>query len=342
MRAAVLHSFGAPLQVGEVPDPRPVGDEVLVRVRAAGICGTDLKIVSGMFSEITPPLIPGHEIAGVVVSAAGGLEAGQRVACYFYDPCGECRFCRAGDHSLCPSSRQLGFHRDGGLAEFVSVQRRNLVPFGHGLSFELAAVSMDAVVSPWHALHRRAGLQADEAVAVAGAGGLGLSGIAIARAAGARVAAIDPLPAHRDAALAMGAELAVASGEWALIREWAGGGTDVALEASGRRAGFDDAAASLRPGGRIVCCGYSPGVEYGLDSRRLAGEEITVLGSRAGTREDAHAALAAVERGEIRPLIAERLPLERVNDALDGLAAGGAVGRFVIDLSPSTSNEGEP
>lgn len=332
MRAAVLHGFGAPLVIGEADDPRPASDEALIRVRAAGICGTDLKIVSGAFSEITPPLIPGHEIAGEVLSGGGDLAAGQRVACYHYDPCGECRFCRAGDHSLCPNSRQLGFHRDGGFADLVCVPRRNLVPFGDGLPFELAAVSMDAVVAPWHALHRRARLQADETVVVAGAGGLGLNGIAIARAAGAKVAAVDPMPEHREAALAMGAELTVESGEWPVIREWSDGGTDVALETSGHRAGFDDAAASLRPGGRIVCCGYSPGVEYGLDSRRLAGDEITVLGSRAGTREDAHAALAAVECGDIRPLIASRLPLERVNDALAGLAAGGTVGRVVIEL----------
>lgn len=331
MRAAVLSAFGVPLAVEDVPDPQLANNEALVRVHAAGICGTDLKIVSGAFPEIKPPLIPGHEIAGEVVSRGGGLVAGQRVACYHYDPCGECRHCRAGDHSLCPRSRQLGFHRNGGLAELVSVRRSNLVPFGDSLPFDLAAISMDAVVSPWHALHRRARLQAGETIVVAGVGGLGLNGVAIARAAGARVAAIDPLSSHREAALAAGAVLAVEGGQSALVREWADGGTDAALEASGHRAGFDDAAASLRPGGRIVCCGYYPGVEYGLDSRRLAGEEITVLGSRAGTRDDAHAALAAVERGEIRPLVAAHLPLERVNEALDELAAGGTVGRFVID-----------
>ncbi len=327
MRAAVLRSFGVPLVVEEVSDPQPESDEVLVRVRAAGLCGTDVKIVSGVLSDVATPLIPGHEIAGEVVDGPGG-----RVACYHYDPCGECRFCKAGDHSLCPNSRQLGFHRDGGLAELVKVRRRNLVQFGDGLPFELAAVAMDSVVSPWHALHHRAQLREDETLVITGAGGLGLNGIAIARAAGARVAALDPSPAHREAALRAGAELAVASGESGAIREWADGGTDVALEASGQRAGFDDAVASLRPGGRIVCCGYSPGTEYGLDSRRLAGEEITVFGSRAGTRDDAVSALAAVERGDVSPQIAARFALEDVNEALDLLAAGDVIGRLVIEL----------
>jgi D-arabinose 1-dehydrogenase-like Zn-dependent alcohol dehydrogenase len=331
VRAAVLRSFGAPLVVEEVPDPQPDTDEVLVRVRAAGLCGTDLKVISGVLSDVTPPLIPGHEIAGEVVTGGNGLSAGQRVACYHYDPCGECRYCRAGDHSLCPTSRQLGFHRDGGLAEFVRVRRCNLVPFGDALPFERAAVSMDAVVTPWHALHRRARLKVGERVVISGAGGLGLNGIAIARCAGARVAAIDPSAAHREASLGMGAELAVTNGESEVIREWANGGVDLALEASGQRAGFDDAIFALRPGGRIICCGYSPGVEFGLDSRRLAGEEIAVLGSRAGTRDDAKEALAAVERGDVCPPVASRFSLEGVNEALASLAVGDVIGRIVIE-----------
>jgi len=332
MRAAVLHAFGAPLDIGEVRDPRPAGDAVLVRVRAVGVCGTDLKIINGVFPELGVPLIPGHEIAGEIAEGGGDLAKGQRVACYLYDPCGECRFCRAGDDSLCPNSRQLGFERDGGLAELVSVRRRNVLPFGDDLPFDLAAVAMDAVLTPWHALHRRAELRAGETVVVSGAGGLGLNGIAIAKSSGARVAAFDPLPEHREVALSLGAELAVDPGDVATVREWAGDGADLALETSGVRGGFEAALASLRRGGRVVCCGYRPGLDYVFDSARLVREEIAVLGSRAGTRDDARAALAAVERGEIRPLIAAHLPLEQVNEALDRLAAGGALGRLVIDL----------
>lgn len=258
MRAAVLQSFGAPLALVEPRDPAPDPDEALVRVRAAGLCGTDLKIASGVFPEIKLPLIPGHEIAGEIV-VGDGYAVGERVACYPYDSCGECWFCRAGDHMLCPDARQLGFHRDGGLAELVRVPTRNLVPFGDGLPFELAAVSMCAVISAWHALHRRGWLQEGEAVVVVGAGGLGLNGIAIARAAGARVAAIEPSRVRREAALTSGADIAVEAGGFSAVREWAGGGADVALEASGSRKGFDDAVAALRPGGRVVCCGYSPG-----------------------------------------------------------------------------------
>jgi propanol-preferring alcohol dehydrogenase len=94
VKAAVLSQFGRPLEFMDVPMPEPGADEALVRVVATGICGTDLKITSGDFARTTPlPIIPGHEVAGELVSGTDDLQAGQRVACYIYDPCGECRWC---------------------------------------------------------------------------------------------------------------------------------------------------------------------------------------------------------------------------------------------------------
>jgi propanol-preferring alcohol dehydrogenase len=316
--------------VVELPVPEPSEDEALVRVVATGICGTDLKITSGAFESTPLPIVPGHEVAGELAQDVDGLSKGQRVACYIYDPCGECRWCRGDQPTLCPTSRRIGFERDGGLAEYINVPRRNLLPFGDGLAFEQAAVCMDAVMSPWHALVSRAALRAGETVVVAGAGGLGVSGIQIARSLGGRVAAIDPVPAHRELALREGAELAVDPADVEHVRDWSGGGADLGLEASGARAGFDALAASLRAGARLVCCGYKPGVEYGLDSSRLVLDEITILGSRAGSREDARAALGALEAGDVRPHIMQRLRLEEANQALELLRAGQVLGRVVV------------
>lgn len=319
MKAAVLTRFDSPLEVTEVADPSPGPGEVLVRVRAAGLCGTDLKVVAGTLPGLALPLVPGHEIAGEVVGD------GTAVACYHYEPCGRCRYCLAGDEALCPDAARVGRSRDGGLAELVVMREENVFPFA-GLDPALAAVAMDAVATPWRALHRRAQLRPGEHLAVAGAGGLGSNAIQIAVDLGASVAVVDPDPGARTRALALGAEAAVAPEDAGELGGWA----DAGLEASGRRGGFDALVAALRPGGRIVCCGYAPGAPYELDSMRLVLAELSVLGSRAASREDARAALAAVAEGRVVPQIDRTLPLDRVNDGLDLLRDGGLAGRVVI------------
>ncbi len=331
MQAAILKEFGRPLLVTEVPTPVPAEGEALVRVVAAGVCGTDLKIASGAFAPTTPlPLILGHEIAGELVSEVDGLPKGKRVACYHYRPCGDCRWCRAGEFTLCPRSRRLGFERDGGLAEFVSVPRGNLIPFSDDTDFALAAVSMDAVTAPWRAIVTRARLRRGETLVVAGAGGLGLCAVQIATALGAKVAAIDPVAGHRELALEQGAEVVADPSDVSSIRAWAPDGVDAGFESSGTRAGLDSLIQVVTPGGRVVCCGYRPGVEYGLDSAHLVLDEITLLGSRAGSRDDARDALRAVESGIVKPQIMARLRLAEVNRALDLLREGKVLGRVVV------------
>jgi propanol-preferring alcohol dehydrogenase len=332
MRAAVLRRFSEPLEVTQVPEPEIGEDEVLVRVMATGICGTDNKIAAGAFSDTPLPHIPGHEVAGVLEEDAGELKRGQRVACFLYKSCGVCRWCLSGEETLCPDPPRIGFNRDGGLAEYVSMPRDCVLPFADNVSFEHAGICMDAVMTPWRALTVRAKVQPGESVVVIGVGGLGLNGVQVARAAGARVAAIDPLPAHREEALRLGAELAVAPEQLDRVLDWSPGGADVVFEASGFREGLDSAASCVTPGGRLVCCGWRPEVEYGLQSRQLVLKEVTVLGSRAGNRTDARAALRALERGDIAPISMEKIRLEDINQALARLKTGDVTGRFVVEI----------
>jgi len=331
MRAAVLECFNEPLHVTDVPDPTiEHANEVVIRVRACGLCGTDLKINAGALDTVTVPIIPGHEIAGEIAFGTDRLAVGQRVACYHYTPCGQCSWCRRGQLSLCPHSRRLGFEQNGGLAEYVRVAAVNALPFGDQLSFEEAAVTMDAVTSPWRALMVRAALAEGETLVVVGAGGLGLNAVQIGLAKGAHVAVVDPVEGLRNLAKEMGAEIAVRSDESAVIVDWSEGGVDVGFEGSGTRNGFDMAVACLRPGGRLACCGYRPGTDFAIDSAKLALQELSILGSRAGAREDARAALRAVEGRIVRPKIANTLPLSEVNDALDRLRRSETLGRLVI------------
>jgi 2-desacetyl-2-hydroxyethyl bacteriochlorophyllide A dehydrogenase len=333
VRTAVLEHFGSPLTLTTRPEPPLAYGDALVRVRATGLCGSDLKVGAGTLPGVTTPLVPGHEVAGELVEAAGDLPAGTRVAVYMFTSCGACGACARGEGTVCPRSRRIGFERDGGLAEYLRVPSSSLLPFGADLPFEAAAVAMDAVLSPWHALISRGRLQAGEKVLVVGAGGLGLHAIQVARALGGVVAVVDPDESHRARALDLGAELVVDPGAAARIAEWAGDGADLALEASGAPEGFRLAVDALRPAGRVVACGYRPGADYSYDSTRAVLNEISILGSRLGSRADAVEALAAVERGAVVPLVADTGRLDDVNTLLGRLAAGEALGRFVVTFT---------
>ncbi len=332
MRAAVLREYGVLPSVEEFPVPEPGPGEALLRVEKVGLCATDLKLINGALPPTGLPRIPGHEIAGTVVRCDDQPEwVGKRVACNLYETCGKCRACLSGFESLCASGRRAGVERDGGLAEWVAVSNQVLLEIGDNTDFELAAVAMDAVASPWAGLHDKGGLKSGEFVVVVGCGGLGSNAVQIAKAAGARVAVIDPIEGHRSLGLELGAELAVGPDQTDELIAWSDGGAHLGLETSGKRAGFDLAVETLAPGGRIVCNGYQPSTEYGLDSTRLVLQEVSVIGSRAANKEVSRAALAAVERGEVKPRIMDVMPLSKAREALQLLSEGKVEGRLILD-----------
>jgi D-arabinose 1-dehydrogenase-like Zn-dependent alcohol dehydrogenase len=314
-----------------VPDPRPAADETVIRVRATGMCGSDVKVNGGLIPGLTLPLIQGHEVAGELTEDVGGMLAGQRVAAYIFSPCGVCQWCLRGQDILCATAPRIGFERDGGLAEYLRMRVSDLLPFSDSLPFEQAAVTMDAVLTPWRALRVHGNVRAGDRVLIVGAGGLGLHAVQIAVAAGARVAVIDPVESHRELAAKLGAELTGGPGELAAVVEWSGGaGADVALESSGSLDGFSTAVRGIRAGGTVVCNGYKPGADVAVDSMRLALAELKIVGSRGGTLADARGALAAVERGEIDPLISGTGTLADAPRFLRQLRETGALGRLVV------------
>ncbi|WP_375481204.1 alcohol dehydrogenase catalytic domain-containing protein [uncultured Jatrophihabitans sp.] len=318
--------------MAQVAPPQPASNRLLVQVQAVGLCGTDLKIIDGLLGEPPSlPLILGHEIAGVVVDGDDRLASGTRVAVRGLQPCGRCHRCDRGLVTVCTSAAHLGFDLPGGLASVVSVASSSAMPIPDTLGMAEAAVTMDAVSTTWRALRTRASVAEGETVVVCGAGGLGNSAIQIARCAGARVAAIDPSPAQRDAAVLVGADLAVAPADAAHLLDWAAdSGIDVGVECSGTQRGFDTLSDLVSPGARIVCNGYRPGVDYGMDSGRLVLDEISILGSRNCTPAEASAALVAVADGRIRPFVSRTIDLDDVNDAIDLLRQGVVVGRIVL------------
>lgn len=200
----------------EIDRPVPERGEVLLRVRAAGLCHSDLHII---FDElggypIPAPLTLGHEICGEAVElgeGVTGIELGRRYAVFGPVGCGNCRWCRSGRDNLCTESRWIGIARDGGYAEYVTVPAQALVPVPDSVSDAAAAIATDAILTSYHALLTVARLQPGEGVAIIGVGGLGLHAVQIASAFGAVVLALDIQERKLELARQHGAAIALDS-----------------------------------------------------------------------------------------------------------------------------------
>ncbi len=327
MSAARLYRPGDPLQVEAVPIPEPGPDEVLVRVEACGLCGTDLHLaVEGSLPVHRTPITLGHEAAGVVVqSRHPAVAEGQRVALFPAASCGACRWCLAGRESLCDASSVYGMARDGALAEFVVVPARSVIALPDAVPFDIGAVITDGVATPFHALRARGRLQAGETVAVIGCGGLGTHAIQLARLMGAaQIVAVDVDHAALERARALGADHVFDSGAGdaaKAIRKTLGG-VDLALEFVGRADTATLAIRCLGKGGRAVLVGVGPERASMPPLAAFVGREQAVLGSFGMDRADIVDLLALVESGrlDLSRSVSARYPLAEADAALRHLA----------------------
>lgn len=339
MRAAVLEKYNAPLAIRLVELPSLGPKDVLVQVKACGLCGTDLKIVSGVFPGIPLPHIPGHEIAGEICEVGDQVTEvgiGQRVAVHFYLTCGSCRYCKAGMDSLCENLQgQLGFTCNGGMAEFVKVPVTNVIPIGKAITFPQAAILADAVATPYHALKVQAGLQAGHALVVVGAGGLGLHAVQIAKALGARVMAIDVAQGNLLKASELGADR-VWHFDWdnieeAIKEENRGSLADIVLDLVGKPATIERGLEWLRPAGTLLLVGYHLSQSFSVSSRQMVSKGLKIIGCRASTCKHLAEVIAMVEDKKIQPVVDIVLPLTEVNEAYNRLKDGQVVGRIVLE-----------
>src|SRR5512134_2083282 len=197
VKAVRMVEAGKPLEMQEIPIPGGGDTDILVRVRAAGICHSDAHYRAGTSPMGKLPITLGHEIAGEVEwigPKVTNVKAGERVALHYNITCGECYYCKRGNEQFCTSVQMLGHHVDGGYAEYVAVPARNAVSLPEEIPFEAGATLMCASATALHAL-RKGRVKAGETVAVFGVGGLGLSAIQLARAMGAvEVYAVDIQP----------------------------------------------------------------------------------------------------------------------------------------------------
>jgi 2-desacetyl-2-hydroxyethyl bacteriochlorophyllide A dehydrogenase len=344
MRAMVIERYGAPLALRDVPVPAPGPGEVLVRVLGCGVCRTDLKITAGEmpFSPgLALPHVPGHEISGEIADAGPGARgrAGDRVVVFNYWACGRCEACRAGDETLCTRLRGwVGFTSPGGFQEYLTVPDDCVLPLPERVEPAHGGPLSCALGTAYHATVSRGGVRAGDAVAVLGAGGVGLHVVQVARAAGAMAFAIDLQPHRLDAARAAGADGASLAdgGAAAEIRRATGGrGADLVIDTVGRGDSLLAAARLACPGGRIVLVGYTahPDDYPRLPAEQVVLGQLTVIGSRYVTRLELRRALDLVGRGLVRPVISSEVPLERANDALAMVRDDRATGRVIVRVA---------
>ncbi len=330
MKAARFYQTGQPLVLEEVLRPEPGPGEVLVRVQACGICGSDIHIV---YEGVTPtafqPIILGHEFSGRVAGVGPGVAAwreGDRAAVNCIVSCGRCRNCRSGREQICRDRRLLGIHWNGGLAEYAVVPAVNLVALPETIPFDQGAILTDAVATPYHGLTRRGRLVPGESVAVIGCGGLGIHAVQLAKVLGAgMVIGLDISEIALDRARSRGADRVLPSDQGdpaAIIREATGGeGVDLAIECLGHPETIALAAAGLRVGGRAVIVGLGAEPIVCLPPTEFVRREIELLGSYAFTTREIEELVAMVDAGrlDLASSISKRIPLEEINQGLEAL-----------------------
>ena len=336
MRALQITGAGEPLREVTL-DPGPLGPgEVRVAVGAAGICHSDVHYRAGTRPPPALPLVPGHEVAGTVQSVGAevsGLATGDRVCLHYLVTCGSCEQCRRGAEQFCEAGQMIGLDRQGGYAESITVPAVNAHSIPTGVSTAAAAVMMCSTATSLHAL-RRGHTEPGNAVALFGAGGLGMSAIQLALLLGADpVYAVDINPAKLETAESMGA-VPVDGGRDVVAALRAAGGVDVALELVGSPQLMADALASLAPGGRAVAVGLTHG-EFGLDPYRdLIRPETQLIGSADHLDSEIDELLdwAAAGSIDVEPFITREVPLDvdEVNAAMDRLESFGDDIRTVI------------
>jgi (R,R)-butanediol dehydrogenase/meso-butanediol dehydrogenase/diacetyl reductase len=324
VRAAVVGQAGR-YEVVSLPDPAPGPGELLLRVTACGLCGSDMK-ARGALPAGT---IMGHEFGGEVVAVGAGVNgwrAGTHVAVLPVFACGQCQWCQSGHVAHCRSARAVGLGGSpGGFAEFTVVTPPAAFPLPpdvdpvHGALVEPFAVGLHCI--------RTAGLERGDDVLVVGAGPVGLTTIAWARAHGAsRITAVDPVATRRATAQSMGATDVLASAETD------GGGYDIAVECAGKPGLLDACVAAVRTKGRVVVAGVCPGPTP-LASVPALLKEVSIGFAVYYTTEEFRTVIDAFADGRIdpSPLLSRRFDLSLVNDAFDDLARTAAGAKILID-----------
>ena len=333
MRVAELPAAHSRLSLTERPTPAPGPGEILVRVTACGMCFSEVNLVGGHYPFARFPVVPGHEITGVVEALGPGVDwpaVGTRVGSQFlYSSCGHCDYCVRGDEILCPQKKITGIGVDGGYGEYFIGRAGFVTPLPDGLDPVAGAPLMCAGITAFNGL-RRAGLRAGHRVAVIGAGGVGRMTARFAAAMGARVLIVGRSRDGEERAKALGAEQYVATGDQdpaAALRAW-DGGADLIVNTAPSSAAAGAAYGGLAPDGTLLLLGYDER-PLNLATMPMVLGRLRVMANPSGSPHDLRDTLAFAASHGILPEVTP-VGLDQAPDILAAMAAGTARGRSVI------------
>jgi 2-desacetyl-2-hydroxyethyl bacteriochlorophyllide A dehydrogenase len=340
MKAVKLTRPGHPLESREATIPAVGAGDLLVRVKAAGICHSDAHYRAGKSAAGPLPLTLGHEVAGIVEQVGAGMaqfQPGDRVCLHYLATCGACLYCRQGNDQFCTTGAMIGKHRDGGYAEFIVIPARSAFRLPAEIPFEQGAIMMCSSATSLHALHK-ARVQSGESVAIFGLGGLGLSALQLAKVLGAReIFGVDITPeklsmAERFGAVAIDARNADPVAE--IKRLTSGRGVDVALELIGLPQTMQQAVRVLAIKGRAALVGITERCFEVTPYHELINKEAEIIGVSDHLAQELPLLIEYVRQGKLvlSDVITRTVPLEAgaINETLDRLEQFGEQGRVVV------------
>ena len=342
-----VESYGRPLSQALRDTPQPTGSEVVVKIGSCGVCHSDVHLHDGYFDlggevklDMTRimqlPRTLGHEIAGTVVAVgpdAKGAAIGDRRVVFPWIGCGSCALCAAGTEHLCNAPRALGIHRDGGFASHVVVPNaRYLVDFDP-LPEEQACTFACSGLTAYSALKKIATVDASDALLIIGAGGVGLSGIRLARQMfGVAPIVVEPDQTKWDIAREAGASQCIdpgAEGALKSLLKATGGGVAAAVDFVGSASSFAFGFGALRKAGKLVCVGLFGGAAP-IVPAMVSMKAVSVLGSYVGSLAELQELMAIARTGVLPAMPVNLRPLSQATEAVEDLRAGRVRGRTIL------------
>lgn len=342
MKAVHIARFGGPdaLVYGDRPVPAVGPGDVRVAVSACGVCRHDALTRSGAFPSIALPVVPGHQIAGVVDEVGADVESlrpGDRVMSTVYQTCGRCVECRDGRQTLCRERPKfLGEDIDGGYAEYVVTAESVWLPLPAGLSAEQGAVLTCTLGTAFHAVTTRAKAEPGETALVTGAsGGVGTAAVRLLAAIGVRVLAVTRDAGKADRLRAAGADEVLVSRGGAYrdeVKDLTGSGADFAVDIVGGD-GLNETIHSVRPGGRIVVLGNVDGSSVRIKPAHLILKELSLIGTKSITRAELVRLTGLVSRGVVPVEVGQRWDLADAAAAHRAMNGSAVAGRGVLVIA---------